>query len=323
MKILVIRFSSIGDILMTTPVLRCLKSQLPDVEVHFLTKKKFHFVLQDNPHIDKFYLLEDSLGKVTDALRKEKYDYIADLHHNLRSLLVKISLRRKSSAYYKANIEKWLMVNFKINRLPHTHTSERFLKTLQPLGVQDDGKGLDYYFHGPYSLQEMLPATHLSSYTGFIIGGSYFTRRMPNEKIAAIIDRLNGPVVLLGGPEDRERGQAIGQLTKGSTFNACGLFSFDQSAFLVKNARHIITHDTSLMHVAAAFDKKIVSVWGHNLPEFGNYPFRVSDSSIVGITGLPCRPCSKNGTRTCPQKHFKCMRTIDAAYVAELAEQTK
>lgn len=322
MKILVIRFSSIGDILMTTPVLRCIKQQMPEASLHFLTKRKFQFVLANNPHIDRFHYLEDSLQRVIGELKKEEVDYIVDLHHNLRTFLVKAALRKRSSAYFKANFEKWLIVKFKINRLPHTHTSERFLEAAAPLGIKDDGKGLDYFFQSDYSVDALLPATHRRNYAGFVIGGSYFTRRMPPEKIIAIISRLKEPVVLLGGPEDRDRGEMIRQAVGEQVFNACGACTFDQSAYLVKEADYIISHDTSLMHVAAAFNKKIISVWGHNLPEFGNFPFRVDQSFMLSVPGLDCRPCSKNGTDKCPRGHFKCMWNIDPDEVATLAEKT-
>lgn len=320
-KILVIRFSSIGDILMTTPVLRCIKQQLPGVSLHFLTKQKFRFVLAANPYIDRFHCLDDSLPKLIAELRRENFDYILDLHHNLRTFLVKRALGKKASSYFKANFEKWLMVRFKINRLPGTHTSERFLQAAAPLGIKDDGGGLDYFFRADYTREELLPVTHCGNYAGMIIGGSYFTRRMPPEKIIEIIRRLKDPVVLLGGAEDRERGEIIRQAAGDRVFNACGSCTFDQSAFLVKEAKYVISHDTSLMHVAAAFNKKIISVWGHNLPEFGNFPFRVERSFMLSVPGLTCRPCSKNGTDKCPCGHFKCMRDIDAGTVASIAEK--
>ena len=317
MKVLVVRFSSIGDILMTTPVLRCLQEQLPGLQLHYLTKRKFAFVLEGNPRVDRFHYLEDSFSDLIRQLKEERFNYLVDLHHNLRTFRLKRALGVPHSAYFKANIEKWLYIHWRINRLPGTHTSERFLQTLAPLGVRDDGKGLEYYFTHSWDLETLLPESHRDGYLACVIGGSYFTRRMPPEKIFAILRLVPGPVVLLGGPEDRERGSLIAGQLGSRAFNACGSLSFEASAFLVSRARAVMTHDTSLMHVAAAFNKKIVSVWGHNIPEFGNEAFRVDQSWKIGLE-LPCRPCSKNGSDRCPQGHFKCMKDIPETEVAAL-----
>lgn len=317
MKVLVVRFSSIGDILMTTPVLRCLKEQLPGVELHYLTKRKFAFVLEGNPRIDRFHYLDDSFSEMVGQLRAEHFDFLVDLHHNARTFRLKQALRVPSSAYFKANIEKWMYLHLRINRLPGTPTAVRFLDTLAPLDVKDDGKGLEYYFTRTWNLDDLLPETHRESYLACVIGGSAFTRRMPPEKIVEILMQVPGPIALLGGPDDRERGAWISAQLGSRAYNACGSCSFEASAYLVQQARAVLTHDTSLMHVAAAFNQRIVSVWGHNIPEFGNEAFRVDQSFNIGLD-LPCRPCSKNGSARCPKGHFKCMRDIPAAEVSAL-----
>lgn len=302
---------------MTTPVLRCLKEQLPGLELHYLTKRKFAFVLEGNPRVDRFHYLEDSFSDMLRQLKEERFDYLVDLHHNLRTFRLKQALKVPGSAYFKANIEKWLYIHWRIDRLPGTHTSERFLQTLAPLGVHDDGKGLEYHFSQSWNLETLLEQSHREGYLACVIGGSYYTRRMPPEKICAILQQVPGPVVLLGGPEDLERGSWIAEKLGPRVYNACGSIRFEAAAFLVSRARAVLTHDTSLMHVAAAFNKKIVSVWGHNIPEFGNEAFRVDQSFKIGLE-LPCRPCSKNGSESCPKGHFRCMRDIPEAEVAAL-----
>jgi ADP-heptose:LPS heptosyltransferase len=129
LKILIIRFSSIGDIVLTTPVIRCLKQQLKGAEIHYLTKKNFETVLSSNRYIDKLHLLDKKLSVTISRLKAEKFDVVIDLHHNLRTLIIKTRLGVRSSSFDKLNWQKWLIVNFKINRLPAVHIVDRYLKT--------------------------------------------------------------------------------------------------------------------------------------------------------------------------------------------------
>ena len=306
MKLLIIRLSSIGDIVLTTPVLRCLKQQLPDVELHYLTKKAFKGLIDSNPYIDKLHLLSDQLSDTVKELELEKFDYIIDLHNNLRTSLIKVKLNVKSKSFNKLNIRKFLLVNFKINVLPQKHIVERYLDTVSFLGIENDEKGLDYFFSGQYNIETLLPASH-QTYVGLVIGAQHSTKRLPVHKLVEICNTSGLPIVLLGGKEDAERGEEIRKQCSSKVFNGCGKFSLDESAFLVKNAQKVITHDTGLMHIAAAFNKPIISVWGNTVPEFGMYPYRVSEHTTMEVNGLNCRPCSKIGYKRCPLGHFKCM----------------
>ena len=330
MKILLIRFSSIGDIVLTTPVIRCLKQQL-GAEVHYLTKQSFHTVLAANPHIDRIYTIQKKVKEVLTALKSEKYDVVIDLHHNLRSWQVKLGLGVKSYTFDKLNFEKWLMVNFKINRLPNIHIVDRYLATVKSLGVINDGKGLDYYIsesdefdvsHLTFDVQfphpPILPFSHppilSSSYVAFVIGAAHATKRLPTEKIISICKKIQHPIILLGGPEDADRGEIIVKEAGNHVINACGKLKLNQSASLVRQAWKVITHDTGMMHIAAAFNKDIISAWGNTIPEFGMYPYypKGEDENItLEVKGLPCRPCSKIGYEKCPKGHFKCMWEID------------
>ncbi|WP_423146344.1 glycosyltransferase family 9 protein [Rubrolithibacter danxiaensis] len=316
MKILIIRFSSIGDIVLTTPVIRCLKLQLPEVQVHYLTKSGFKAVLQNNPYIDKLHILDKSLSETIGKLKEEKFDLVIDLHHNLRTAILKRRLGIKSFSFNKLNFKKWLLVKFKINILPKVHIVDRYLETVNSLGVKDDGGGLDYFLEKQYTLHELLPDSHLQ-FTGLVIGAAHATKRLPVYKLIEVCRLATHPIVLLGGKEDAERGEEIATSVGEKVYNACGKLTLDQSAFLVKMAERIITHDTGLMHIAAAFNKPIVSVWGNTVPELGMYPFRVSDSKIMEVKHLSCRPCSKIGYKKCPLGHFKCMNDQDVSQILQ------
>ena len=320
MKILVIRFSSIGDIVLTSPVIRCLKKQIPGLELHFLTKVSFEKMLQNNPYLNKVYAIKKDVNEVLPALKNEQYDYIIDLHHNLRSLQVKSALRKKSFSFNKININKWLVVNLKINTLPALHIVDRYFETTKSLNISNDEEGLDYFIADNDEVDiKTLPVSHQSGYIGIVIGAKHFTKRLPDEKTEEICRLLNYPVVLLGGKEDAERGSKISSANTNNIYNACGKYSLSQSASLIKQSKIIITNDTGLMHIAAAYKKNIISVWGNTIPEFGMTPYlplgeygsQSGKRLIFEVKGLSCRPCSKIGYDKCPKGHFKCMNDIN------------
>ena len=322
-KFLIIRFSSIGDIVLTTPVIRCLKEQVEGAEVHYFTKKAFLPVLSGNPYIDQIHVLDNSLSEIIKQLKQINFDYVIDLHHNLRTTIVKTRLNILAFSFNKLNIEKWLLVNMKINRLPNVHIVDRYLETTKVFDVNNDGKGLDYFIDTKDEISiNDLPGTHQNGYAGFVIGAKHNTKRLPRTKIVSMVQMLKLPVIVMGGKEDSEDGDYIQQQSGELCYSACGKYNLGQSASLVKQANVIITHDTGLMHIASAFHKKIISIWGNTIPEFGMYPYLPhADSQIVEVKGLKCRPCSKIGYKTCPKGHFKCMNEINEEKVVALAKE--
>lgn len=316
MKFLIIRFSSIGDIVLTTPVIRCLKKQVAGAEVHYLTKKNFKGLVENNPYVDKVHVLEDDINEVIADLKQENFDYIIDLHYNLRTLRIKRALKKVPSfSFNKLNFKKWLLTALKINRLPKVHIVDRYLATLQSFGVVNDGEGLDYFIPNKDVVNYSdLPASHHAGFIGIVIGAALNTKKLPIEKIMALCSNIPHPVILLGGPEDKRDGELIAETDKVKVYNACGKFNLNESADLVRKSKFIITHDTGLMHVAAAFKKRVISVWGNTVPAFGMTTYYGKydiQSTKYEVKGLGCRPCSKIGYDKCPLGHFRCMEEQD------------
>jgi ADP-heptose:LPS heptosyltransferase len=313
-KVLIIRFSSIGDIVLTTPVIRCIKIQIPDAELHFAVKKTFYPVVSQNPYIDKFHILDDDLKGMIKELKGEKFDFIVDLHTSLRSRYIRYLMRRPSKGFPKLNLDKWLLAKFRINLMPDIHIVDRYFKAAKKLGITNDGKGLDYFIPpGDEYDVDNLPEDFRKGYTAFVIGAKHATKRLPVSKIISICKKLNRPVLLLGGKEDVEAGSEIEKAGGSLVISLCGKLNINQSASLVRQAEAVITHDTGLMHIAAAFRKPVVSVWGNTVPALGMYPYMPGEeqkSSIVEVKDLKCRPCSKLGYDRCPKRHFKCMEEI-------------
>ena len=327
MKILVIRFSSIGDIVLTTPVLRCIKQQVNDAELHYLTKKQFAPLVDNNPYVDKVILLDSSWELMIHELMTEQYDYIIDLHHNLRTLRIKRALADvQHSSFNKLNISKWLYTFLKINRLPDIHIVDRYIAAAKPLGITNDGLGLDYFINNNNLIKDKdIPASHMYGYIGIVIGAALNTKKLPVDKIKTLCESINYPIMLLGGKEDKENGDLISSSDDIRIYNSCGKFTLNESAQLVKKSKLIITHDTGLMHIAAAFSKPIISIWGNTTPLFGMYPYYRKDSNtdnkVFEVENLNCRPCSKIGYKKCPKGHFKCMQKQPIDIIADTAKQ--
>jgi ADP-heptose:LPS heptosyltransferase len=280
-------------------------------------------VIAANPFIDKIHCLEDNLSSVIKNIKEEHFDYIIDLHNNIRSYIIKSRIGIKSFTVNKINFRKWLIVNFKINWLPDIHIVDRYIETIKFFGVQNDGKGLNYFISNEEKVDlNSLPFPFRNGYIAVVSGGKHASKQIPAEYIIALCRLLHFPVILLGGTEDQHVGKMIAESVGENVFNACGNYNINQSAYLVKQALLLITTDTGLMHIGAAFNKIILSVWGNTIPEFGMSPYLPHPSSkIYEVKGLYCRPCSKIGFKKCPRRHFRCMKDQDIKKIAETANK--
>jgi len=334
LRILILRFSSIGDIVLTTPVMRCIKNAHPDAHITYVTKKGFAPMLEVLPYIDKVIALDSNWKEIKNSLQEESFDHIIDLHRNLRSKRLCRGLKGQYKAFHKLNIQKWLLVNFKINRMPAIHIVDRYLEAASALGSINDGLGLDYII--PSNTE--LSALPNSPFVALAIGGQHATKRLPAEKLAELIEQIEYPIVLLGGKEEMSVAESLIELYPNRVaFNYCGSISLTQSAWILTKSSGLLTHDTGMMHIAAALNVPIMSVWGNTVPEFGMTPyFKVSTdaekakadrpndahsakerSQIFEVKGLSCRPCSKIGYAECPKGHFHCMMLQDTTAMAD------
>lgn len=323
MKILVVRFSSIGDIVLTTPVLRCLKQQLPNSEIHFLTKKSFVPIVEHNPNIDRIHGISKSIKEIIPLLKKEKFDYIIDLHNNIRTKSLSFQLGVSTTRFPKLNLLKWLYIRFKINKLPNIHIVDRYFEAVEHLNIVNDALPCDYYISAQdevdtHTLFGQLP----HQYYAFAIGAQFATKRLPENKLRELCAQLSSPIVLLGGKDDTPIGEKLSSEFP-TIINLCGKLNLSQSASVVKQSKGIISHDTGLMHIASAFEKPIVSIWGNTTPALGMYPYMPRQPKLYSmheVQDLDCRPCSKIGFNTCPKKHFSCMEKQNIEEIAKDVE---
>ncbi len=319
MKILIIRFSSIGDIVLTSPVIRCLKNQLANCEIHYLTKHSYKDMLVANPYITKVFAIENEVSEVMDALTKEHYDLIIDLHDHLRSHQVSLTLKVKTYRYNKQRFKRFLLTQFKINLL-NNHVVDRNFSAVKKLNVINDGKGLDYFIPEQDEIPPAkLPFTHLAGYCVVVIGAKHFTKQIPTKKLEELCAKISIPIMLIGGLDDAYLGTQLESIDQFKIYNACGKFNINQSASIIKKAKYVIAPDTGMMHIAAAFNKRIISIFGGTDKRLGFTPYNNNANSVmIENTNLSCRPCHKHGLAACPKGHFKCMNDLDMQKVIDV-----
>ncbi len=327
-KILIIRFSSIGDIVLTSPVIRCLKNQHPATELHFLVKKSFAGVVHNNPYLTKVWELNDDFKDLIKELKKEGFDQIIDLHKNLRSEKVKRNLKIPSFTFDKLNIEKWLLTNFKVDKLPKKHIVHRYFKAIQHLDVFYDGNGLDFFIQekNHYDLSNF-PIEIQNGYYVLVIGAAHATKAPTLELCINIIKKIKQPFILVGGKEDVDKAKKIEKEFKETKLiNLVGKTNLEQSASIILQSKLVVTPDTGMMHIAAALNKPIVAIWGNTVPKFGMGPFYPENHNLsknIEVKGLSCRPCSKIGFDKCPKKHFKCIQDISVDDIKDAAKNLR
>lgn len=325
MRLLFIRFSSIGDIVFTTPAIRCAKQQIPGAEIHFLTKPSMKAVTEANPYIDHFHYLDKHLSTTIEDLKKMEFDYIIDLHRNFRTFRIKRALKVPALTYEKLSWQKLLLTKLHWNWMPKRHIADRSLDTLASLGVVNDGKGMDYFVPSTLQLKANdIPSAHQAGYVAMVIGASYASKKMPVAQLQALCKLIPYPIILVGGKEDTEEGNAVASIDPIRIYNACGKFSLHESALLVQRSKTVVSHDTGFLYIACAFHKKTVAIWGATSPALQVEPYYANQDTASGemyfnaiVPNLPCQPCSNYGTKKCPQGHFACMRQQNLQLIAD------
>ena len=314
-KILIIRFSSIGDIVLCSPIVRCLKQKFPSAELCFLTKEMYKDLVIHNQNLTKVFELNEEIYETIAQLKLAQFDLVIDLHNSIRSRFICANLGIESVHYQKGNLHKFSLIYLKKSPFASFHVVDRYFEALDELGVQNDGNGLDFFIDksNEQKLKSQFDALN-KHFAVLVLGANYFTKMIPKNKLEEIIKRFSVPIVLLGGKSEITLANEL-SLKYLNISNQVGKTDLLESAFWIKNAQFIVTPDTGMMHIAAAFKKKIYVVWGSTVPEFGFLPYygkNYENKSInFFVPQLSCRPCNRMGSAACPKGHFKCMNDQD------------
>jgi ADP-heptose:LPS heptosyltransferase len=320
-QILVIRFSAIGDVLLTTPVLRQLKAHFPHAQISFLVKKAYLPLLEADPFIDQLIPFTGDLSLTINDLKKVPFDYVIDLQANIKSLRIRRALNSGSSRVNKWNLTKWLMVNFK-KKTSVPHIGLRYLESLQPLGIfsTDSQPHLFIFPESESRAIQLIQPLFSQPFYGLVLGATYTTKRWIDEYFIDFINLMAMPLVLLGGQSEFNLAEKITKSTTVPIINAVAQTDFLTSAAIIKQCSFLVTHDTGMMHMADAFGIPCAIIWGNTVPEFGFEPIHTKHINLQ-VNDLACRPCSKIGFQACPKKHFDCMKKQSPQWVAKNIKQ--
>lgn len=304
-KILVIRLSAIGDIVLTTPVIRALSQQL-NAKIDFLTKQQYVTLLANNSYINNIFSLEENIN----VLQKFKYDYVVDLQNNLRSWKIRTQINARSFVFNKASLKRYLLIYFGVDLLKN-HVVDRYFEAVTKLNVVNDNHGLDFHV----SQSAILDFDSSQNYLTWCVGGSHHPKKLSAKQITQVLSKLQVPVVLLGGANDLEIAQYIINNTDSKlVHNFCGKLSIQESAYLIKQSKLLLTNDTGMMHIASALKMPIISFWGCTKPSLGFTPYKAASSSIQIISKRSNRPCSKHG-KNCKFGQNGCIEEIDTTEI--------
>jgi heptosyltransferase II len=338
-KMLFIRMSSIGDIILTTPLVRAAKKSFPEASIDFLTKKQYQQLLEHNPNIRRAIGFDTSKGirglvRLIEELRAEKYDLVVDLHVNPRSILVRYlcgaRMQRRAQKYsLERRLLKWTRINLLKNAPP---VAERYFTALEDFNVKPDGLGPEVYVSrlDQARAKKFMDLAGLSDRTliGLAPGASKFTKRWPAENYALVGERLarefNAGVLILGGDEDMKVCEEVVSRLKSAgiapVLNLAGELSILQSTAAISRVKLLVSNDTALMHLAAAAGTPVAAVFGPTTRAMGFFPYS-KKSVVIENERLACRPCSLHGDPACPKKHFKCMLEIKPEEVVEACKK--
>ncbi len=316
-KILVIRLSSIGDIILTTPLLRRLHAAYPDARIDYCTKPPFVTLLGSNPRLSKIY--------TTEQLPSERYDLVVDLQNNHQSRTIVGSIHATQKVKYsKENWKKWLMVQCKLNLYSTSQSVvNRYQAALTKLKVTDDIEGCELYLSASEKAFAEPCILAGKKTLALCFGARHFTKRFPPRRFAALLSILftddSVRVLLLGGKEDASQAleivNALPLSFRSKVVNLSGSCSLMQTAALLEQCDAVLTNDTGLMHMASAFGKKLFVLFGSSSSVFGFLPYH-TPYQLFEVEGLACRPCSHIGRDRCPKGHFRCMNDLSEELIA-------
>lgn len=319
-KILIIRLSSIGDIVLSTPLIRVLRNKFPNSQIDFIIKREFAELLKYNPNLTNLIEFNSENGfkellKLKRQILKEKYDLIVDIHNNLRSVFLRTFTGARVVRINKRVFKRFLLVKFKINLYKNAiHVVDRYIETLYNFSIKNDNQGLEIFVPEDTieTTKNKIDFSDENFYIAIAPSAKHETKRWLPERFAQLGDKLaekfKAKIILLGGKEDEDRCRLIEQMMINKPINLCGKTSLLESAAALSLCKLLVTNDSGLMHIGSAMKTKIVAIFGSTVKEFGFFPYGVE--SITIEKNISCRPCSHIGKDKCPKGHFRCMKDI-------------
>ncbi len=331
-SILVIRISSLGDVLLTTPLVRQLRRAFSEARIDMVVDTAFAEVYAHNPHISTLWRYDRQLSlkqRWRWRQRLPAYDCIIDLQRNFHAAVLRWRKGKRVRKVHKDRLRKLIAVYTPWN--PYTHIvpiPQRYRQALGTCLPPDDGEGLELWLPEERNHQYYPPAVHRQVPEPLVAvapGAKHFTKRWSPTAFATLVQQMYEVMgmrtVLIGGEEDRRRCEAIALQVPDAALAGIECHrSLYATARIVDHVRMVISNDSAAVHIAAARRKPVVVLYGSTIPAFGFLPYRVP-FRVCEVKGLSCRPCTHYGRPACPKKHFACMRQLSVTDVLTAVQQ--
>ena len=318
-NVLAVRFSSIGDVLLTTPLLRAIHHRYPAARITVLTKQVYTPLLSHNPHVQRVIGVEPGrpLTSVAAELRAGQYTHRLDLHDSLRTRMLRTLVPGRWRTYPKHRVARALLIYAKRNRYRDRRpVAERYFSAARDLDVAPDGKPPEFILgvEAEREASDWLGSASLGQERRIIAiapGAAHATKRWPVEHWRALIRRLGTQgfdIAIVGGADDAPIGAELSHRTNGRVVNAAGAFGLQGTGALLRRSAALVSGDTGVMHMATGVGTPVVALFGPTVEPFGFFPY-TNRASVLQVA-LPCRPCSSKGGPRCPLGHHRCMIDI-------------
>ena len=320
-----IRLSSIGDVILTTPVLKEFKKRYPDAVVDFLVLDKFKDSIEGCPYVDNLIIFNKKeyqgikgIKKFSDGIKGNGYDYVFDLHSKLRSVAISVFIGAKTFRYKKRALWKTILVKAKLIKYSADDTIvKNYFGALKELGVKYKGEDLNFTF----SKEDLDSVSEYRGFAVFAPGASKNTKKWTVEgfgNLAKLLrEKYGKKIALIGGAGDHEICESINSISQGSCVNLAGKLSLKESGALLSEADLLVTNDSGPFHISRGVKKKAFVIFGPTDPKM----FEYDQYGVLIYRGEPCSPCSLHGDEVCPKAHFNCMKLLKAEDVLKVIEK--
>lgn len=331
LRILVVRFSSIGDILLITPLLRAIRHRHPDCHLTVVTKRVFRPLLSDNPRVDRLLELTagNSIPRLAREIRRNGYTHKLDLHGNVRSRLLRALAPGNWRGYSKRRLERTALIRLKLDRYPPDTppTAERFFEAARDLDITPDEQPAEFYLSdGAKKHADRWLAVHGLGTDRPLVAiaprAAHETKCWPMTHWLSLVQGLAASgidSIVIGGSEETSACQIVAEAGGSRSASVAGIFGLQRAGAAIARAQVLVSGDTGAMHMATALGTPVVALFGPTVRQFGFFPYNAP--AVVMQRNLPCRPCSKMGGARCPLSHHRCLRDIAPEEVRSAIDQ--
>ena len=334
-RILVLRLSSIGDIVLTMPLLKHLSRHFPSATIDFVVKKEYAELLRSNPYIHSLMIVDKKEGwpglrRLKKEIKAQNYQLILDVHNNPRTRYLTLFAKGLVRRYKKYRLLRFFLIKFKYNlyeRIIPVH--RRYLNTLAEW-VQDVDSDLEFHLDpdaekdiNGFMTSKNFPVQQ--KHLALVPGAGFTNKRWPVHYFAELARKKSSQgwqIWLLGSPKERFLGKEIEKLGNSNAINLIGELSLMQSASVLARMSAVVSNDSGLMHIADALNVPVVAIFGPTTRELGFYPVN-PNSRVVEHEHMPCRPCTHMGADSCPKDHFRCMLELTSDVIYEKVSELK